>query len=276
MCTYWGWPLLIVLAGCVGYLWRSQTFVRAAVPVGIILFWLSLGPVITIKRMPTGFPALYRLLQEVPVINAALPVRYALPLIPLVGAVLACAVHQALTSQGLDRYLVPAAVCAALLPLTPLPLPTTKLPPVPKFFADGYWRKCVLPGGVLVPVPLPGWSKLDVVNVDALRWAAAAGDQFRVPEGYFLGPYGGPGNKPSIGVYSEPTSQLLDKVRSTGVVPPIGEAERAQARKDIAHWGASCVALGPTVHRDQLKQTLDQLYGPGALIADVWVWRGGG
>jgi hypothetical protein len=267
MNTFLGWPLLIVLAGCIVYLWRHQ-FVRAAVTVGLILAALSLGPEITINGEKTGYQGIYTWIEHVPIVESALPTRYALAIIPLIGAVFALALDQALHTSGFFRELVPVAVFAALLPLIPIPLSTNDRPPVPRFYADGYWRECVNPGGVLVPVPIPNSS-----DTESLHWVAAAGARFGIPEGYFLGPYGGPGNKPSLGTLSRPTSVLLDNVHRTGRVPTIGEAERQQAQTDVAYWRASCVALGPSTHRNELKRTLDRLYGKGDQIADVWVWR---
>ncbi|MFD0785273.1 hypothetical protein ACFQZ8_15310, partial [Micromonospora azadirachtae] len=56
--------------------------------------------------------------------------------------------------------------------------------------------------------------------------------------------------------------------------PVIGPEERRQAARDVDFWDASCVALADgTPHAESLRITLDQLYGPGARIADAWTWR---
>ncbi|WP_456246511.1 hypothetical protein [Longispora urticae] len=266
MNTFLGVPLLIMLAASVAFLWRHPV-VRSAVVVGLVMAWLSLGPTVIVAGEATGFPALYKLLHGLPVIDGALPSRFALNLLPLIAAVLALTLDAALRTEGVARYVMPAAAAVALVPIVPLPLETVRRPAVPVFFTAGHWRTCVPTGGVLVPVPLP-----TPTDPESLRWAAAADAAFGVPEGFFIGPYGGNGNA-SIGVYSQPTAGLLAEVRKSGTVPEITEEGRRQARADVGHWNASCITLGPTVHRDELKATLDLLYGPGERVADVWVWR---
>jgi hypothetical protein len=166
------------------------------------------------------------------------------------------------------RFLVPAAVVAALLPIAPTPLPTTDRPPLPRFIAEGHWRDCVAPGGVLVPVPLPTPNQ-----PQAMRWATAAGIDFGLPEGFFIGPYGGRG-KASMGTYKQPTSQLLADVAKTGVVPNLSEENRQQARTDLAFWNASCVVLPvDTPNGDRLRTTVETLLGPPDQIADAWAGR---
>src|SRR5262245_19991088 len=112
-----------------------------------------------------------------------------------------------------------------------------------------------------------------------MRWATATDAAFGVPEGFFIAPYGRarqPGGRPpaSIGTFSQPTSRLLATVSRTGDVPPIGPAEQAQARKDLAFWGASCVVLASgAANEAQLLTTLEGLLGPGEQVTDAWVWK---
>jgi hypothetical protein len=121
---------------------------------------------------------------------------------------------------------------------------------------------------VLVPVPLPTPKE-----PTAMRWAAAAGGAFGMPEGFFIGPYGANGTA-SMGTYKQPTSTLLAQVAQTGNVPAIGEQQRQQARHDIHFWRASCVVL-PTdaPHVDSLRVALEELFGPATPVADVWTWK---
>ncbi|MGY0235615.1 hypothetical protein [Longispora urticae] len=260
MNTFFGWPVLLVLVLCVVRLWH-HTFVRAAVVVGAVLSAVSLGPEIVVNGVRTGLTGPYELIRGAPVLEWALPSRFALALVPLMAAVLALTVHEVLLSGRRRAVLLPVAVFAALVPLYPMPMLTAARPPVPAFFADGGWADCVRPGGVLVPVPLP-----NPANADSLRWAAAAGAAFGVPEGHYIGPWG-------YGTPRRPTSSLLAGVQSTGVAPGIGATHRDQAREDARYWRASCVVLGPAPHRAELRLVLDQLYGPGTDVADVRVWR---
>ncbi len=265
--TFFGLPLLVVTVACVCWL-RRHPLVIAIVPVGILSAWLSLGPRVIIDGTRTDIRAPYELLRDVPVIDGALPMRFALALIPLIATVLVLAVDRALRAGPVAARVVLAAVVGALLPILPAPLPTTARAPVPVFISDGHWRQCTPRDGVLVPVPLPTPKK-----PDAMRWAAAANAEFRLPEGFFIAPYGAEG-RASLGTYSQPTSGLLNEVARTGQVPTITADHRAQAARDVSFWGASCVVLAesqPNV--TALRDTLDLLFSPGALVADAWVWR---
>ena len=264
--TYLGLPLVLVLLAIAA--WRLRSPVTIAVMVSAaVMTLLSLGPNVTFEGRHTGWLSPYGWIADVPVISAALPTRYSLALIPLIAVLLAYGLHAAARTEGFLRLAVPVAVAASLLPLTPMPLATTDRRPVPTFISSGAWRQCVPEAGVLVPVPLPTPKK-----PDSMRWPAAANVRFAIPEGFFIGPHG-PRGKSSIGIYPQPTSQLLASVAATGAVPDVDNEMRAQARKDLEFWRADCVALahGPT--EAALHRTLEALLGPGTRIADTWTWK---
>jgi hypothetical protein len=265
---FFGWPLILVVGGATVWLWRRPAVVAAAV-TAIVMCALSLGPQVVVNRDRTDHSGPYALLAHLPMLDNALPTRFALGAIPPIALILASAVHAALADrQRVLRLLVPAAVTGALIPLLAAPLPTQHRPPVPEFFTGGYWRGCVPRNGVLVPVPLP-----DGVNPSTMRWAAAADDQFAIPQGWFIGPYAA-GGRASVGIYSRPTAALLDHVAQTGETPPITAKEQADAAKDVGYWGASCVVLGDEqANAGALKATLDALFGPGRRVVDVWQWK---
>jgi hypothetical protein len=266
--SFLGWPLLLVTAACTAWLARRPLVIACAV-AGIVMAALSLGPIVIVDGVRTGVNGPYNLLMGLPVVDGALPMRFALALIPLIATVLALAVDRSWRAgRRPARVLVPAAVVAALLPLFPAPLPTTDRSPVPEFISAGHWRDCVEPGGVMVPVPLPTpkepW---------AMRWAAAADAGFGMPEGFFIGPYAAHG-KASMGTYKQPTSALLADVAKTGVVPQIGGEQQQQAQWDIDFWRASCVVLpSDAPHVDSLRAALEGLFGPATRVADVWTWK---
>jgi hypothetical protein len=269
--SFLGWPLLLAVAAAVLWLIR-RPLVVPCLAAGLLMAGLSLGPVVVVNGGRTGLEGPYVHLLERAVIDGALPMRFALAVIPLVATILVLAVDRAVRSdRRWVRLLIPAGIVAALLPIAPTPLPTTDRQPLPLFIAEGFWRDCVRPGGVLVPVPLPTPNE-----PAAMRWATATNVAFGLPEGFFIGPYGGPRDKASMGTSKLPTSQLLAEVAKTGVVPDLGEQHREQARADLAFWNASCVVLPLDQHNaDRLRVAVEALLGPPDRIADVWAWRVG-
>ncbi|NED55492.1 hypothetical protein G3I24_31970 [Micromonospora aurantiaca] len=266
--TFLGWPLLLVAVGCAVWLGRRAPVV-ALVAAALAMAALALGPEVVAGGERTGIPGPYALLAGLPVVDGALPMRFALAVLPLAGTVLTLAVHRALGEPGRARRVVPFAVGAALLSIFPTPLPTMDRPPLPEFVTGGHWRQCVRPGGVLVPVPTATpqdpWP---------MRWATATGVAFALPEGFFIGPYG-PDGSATMGTWQRPTSALLADVARRGVAPAVGDRQRRQAARDVEFWHASCVAVtDDTPHAEMLRRTLEQLYGrPGVRLADAWTWR---
>ncbi len=268
--TFLGWPLILVAIGCAAWLIRRPLVMACAI-AAVVMAALSLGPEVVVNGTRSDISGPYRLLLGLPIVDGALPMRFALALIPLIATVLVVAVDAALKlSWQPGRVLVPALVAVALLPVFPKPLPAVDRAPVPEFISSGQWRECVSPGGVMLPVPLATpkepWP---------MRWAAAADAGFAMPEGFFIAPYGANGTA-SMGTYSQPTSQLIKQAATEGVVPGIGDFQRAQARTDFAFWKAECVVLADgTVNEATLRTTMEQLLGPGKRIADVTTWKVG-
>ncbi|MEQ4305929.1 hypothetical protein ABNF97_31860 [Plantactinospora sp. B6F1] len=266
--TFLGLPLLLVTVALAWWL-RRHPLVIPMMFTGLLCAWLSLGPRVVLDGSRTGIWAPYSLLRDKPVIEGALPMRFALVLIPVIATLLVLALDRASTAPlGAIRIAVPAAVAVALIPTVPAPLPTVDREPVPTFISAGHWRDCVPPDGVLVPVPLPTPKE-----PEKMRWAAAANAEFRLPEGFFIAPYAA-GGKASMGTFKQPTSALLSKVAASGQVPAVTEAERAQAARDVVFWDASCIVLAQSEPKaSALHQTLEMLYGPATSAADVWIWR---
>lgn len=266
--TFLGWPLLAAALGCAIWLWR-RPLVIATVVAGVVMAAMSLGPDVVINGVRTSIPGPYTLLEGLPVVDGALPMRFALALIPLIAVILVLAIDRALGDpERTVRMAIPVAVVAALLPIAPKPMETAGRAPVPQYFAAGHYQDCVERGQVLVPVPLPTpkepWT---------MRWAASVNAEFAVPEGFFIGPYGHNG-RASMGTYKQPTSALLEEVAKSGQVPPVDDGFRQQVRADLVFWKASCVVLADgTPNVDALRTTLEALLGPGTRVADAWQWK---
>jgi len=178
-------------------------------------------------------------------------------------------------SRGRPPFrLVGAAVLAlALVPIAPTPLAAVEQTPVPGFITEHTYREYVPAGRSLVTVPLPRPP-----FVDALYFSAAVNLDFAFPRGYFLGPRVDPDHPDRVGaMYGAPflpTSTLLERVAFTGVRPPVGPADRAQALTDLAFWRAAALLLPFDSNNEYpLYQTTSDLLGFRPVVVDGgWLW----
>ncbi|MFF4587933.1 glycosyltransferase [Streptomyces sp. NPDC001388] len=265
--AFYGWPLVLLALAVTVLLWRRPA-VRALAATASAAALLSLGP--RVELAGVGVPGPWALLDGLPLFESVIESRVALVCAPALGMLLAAAVAR-LTEHGVRgavRYAGLAAVGLALLPLVPAPLRSEPRAEVPAFFTDGTWRSYVRAGETLVPVPLA-----EPEAAEALHWQTAAGLGFRMPGGYFNGPYG---DGDRTGVYGVPlrfTASLLRDARYTGVVPVIDTAAREAAAGDLAYWRAGALVLAPQPHADVLRETVDKLVGRhGRRVDGVWVW----
>lgn len=265
--AFYGWPLAALAFAIVIRLWE-RTLVKALAFTGVAAAVLSMGPKIRIPLTDTVVPGPWALLAKKPLFESVIEGRVAMICAPVLGVLLALAVDALVKSPNIGTQFVGlTAVAAALIPIVPAPLKSVERAEVPAFIADGTWKSYLGKGETLVPVPLP-----DPGNAEALHWQTAAHLQFRIPGGYFNGPYG----EERVGIYGASpryTSNLLRDVRYSGAVPEIGDNWRAQARKDFAYWKAGVLVLAPQGYAEQLRETVDKLVGrPGKWVDGVWVW----
>ncbi|MEV6557117.1 glycosyl transferase [Nocardia sp. NPDC051756] len=268
--AYFGWPLLLVLAGTVALLWRERV-VRAAVVVIAVFGVLSLGAVAMFGKRDTGFALPWRWAEHVPLLSTVLETRLTMAAIPAIAAVLALATQRAIgwwRDSPVDWRPLAwfGALLFALLPLIPTALPVVQRPPTPVFFADGIVRDYVNTGSVvMVPPSRP-------MDAGALRWQADANFDFPLAGGYFVGPT----STQKKGIYGpefRPTTALLVQAQDTGTVPPLTDEAREQIRADLNFWRADVFVLPATRNVDALRTTMTQLLGFGPTrVADVWVW----
>lgn len=265
--AFYGWPLAAVAAAVTVRLWR-HALVKALAFTAVAAAVLSLGPRIPLPGTGAVCPGPWALLGRLPLLESVIEGRLAMICAPALGILLALAVDRAAASPHPgSRYLGLLGVAVALLPLVPAPLRSADRAAVPAFVADGTWRRHVHDGETLVPVPLP-----DSGDAEALHWQTSAHLAFRLPGGYFNGPRGAD-RTGTYGAAPRFTSGLLREVGWTGLVPLIGERERARAARDLAHWRAGALVLTPQPHDDALRTTLRKLTGRDGRWTDgVWVW----
>ncbi|WP_406067410.1 hypothetical protein [Micromonospora sp. NBC_01638] len=272
--SFFGPGLLVLAVVIVSWQWR-RPLVRALGGLGVVFALLSLGNELRVDGNATGIPGPYRLVAELPLLDLAVPARFALVCVPVLGVLVALsldrvrAAHGPTTAPGLPvRLLWAGAVAAALLPLVPTPIRVVPVAPVPAFVADGGWRPLVPPGRTVVAVP----PVTGAGRSPAMLWSARTGLAFPAPGGYFIGPSGPDDPTARWGAPDRPTSVLLRRVAETGAVPVLTDDNRRQAVEDLRHWRAAVVVLGRLKHGDPVRRTVDDLIGPGRPVDGGWVW----
>ncbi|MGW7380747.1 glycosyltransferase [Streptomyces sp. NPDC054794] len=265
--AFYGWPLVALAFTIVVRLWE-QALVKALAFTAVGAALLSLGPKIRIPLTDLVYPGPWALLAHKPLFESVIEGRVAMICGPALGMLLAVAVDRLLATTGRGvQYVGLLAVLLALLPLVPAPLKSVDRVEVPAFFADGMWKSYVHDGESLVPLPLP-----DPGAAEALHWQTTADLGFKMPGGYYNGPYG----KDRIGIYGASprfTSNMLRDVRYSGRIPVIGKNWRAQAQRDFAYWKAGALVVAPQPNDDALRKAVQQLTGrPGKWTGGVWVW----
>ncbi|MEU5526893.1 DUF2079 domain-containing protein [Micromonospora chersina] len=284
--SFFGIPLLLLAVACFVLLWRraDRAFRATLTALGVtavVFAVLSWGPTAKWNGRRTDQLLPFGVLDNLPVINAALPSRLALVVAPVIGLLLAYAVDTLRARPPRHRSTQLAwaiGFAAALLPLLPTPLLTSVREPIPAFITSGAWQRYVSPGGVLTPLPLT----VDLYP-DGQRWQAYAlahrQGEFRIPAGFFLGP-GGPEGRGRIGPVPRTFSALMDQAGRTGLVPIITDGSIREARADLHYWGVETVVLTDRVHgakfdvdEEAVRRTATALLGPPERVEDVWVWR---
>jgi hypothetical protein len=271
---YFGRPLLAVLI-LVLFLVRKRAAGRAIRVTGFVALILGLGAELRYRGAGTGIRGPWEALRKLPILDSVVPTRFGFVVTIAVGVLLALATQQVWdyaarrTHSGRWRGAWILVLAIGLVPVAPTPLDTRSQSPVPRFITEGAWRSYVRDGKAVVPLPYPTPN-----HTDGMRWAAAADAGFAIPGGYFLFPSDGiEGRSASFGSPLRPTSQLLDKVESTGVAPRVSDLERRAAVEDLRFWEADLVVL-PADERNAgaLRGTVEALLGPAELVQDVWLW----
>jgi hypothetical protein len=259
--SWFGWPLTLLVLVLAVVLWRRSVTVRVAAIVAVACAVLSIGPVLRLGGLVTGHPGpLAALPRHLPVLSLLMPSR-------LTYAVLAAFV--VILAIGFDRLGRPVKLIAvlALVPLIPTPLPAVPDQRPPAFITSGAWRPYVPEGSTMVPVPPPSsWA-----GRDSLSWSAWTHQEFRIPEGYFLGP--GPDGAGQAG----PTrishlTELANRTRKAGAAPAVTGRDRATVRAELRNWRASVVVVRADPAHDTLRNLMTRLLGNPRRAGDVWLW----
>ncbi|MGK5679792.1 hypothetical protein [Actinoplanes sp. URMC 104] len=276
--AFFGWGLVILFFGLIVWMRRTAA-VLALGTVALLFAAMSLGPRIFLNGINTGIPGIWSVLHSVPVLNSAVPTRWAMAIAPVVGILLALGVQRAIdlvraqpAARGPVRVAMITAVAMALVPLAPVQLRTAPMAPVPEFVTSGAWKQYVDDQHTVVTLPLP-----DSSYPDPLRWTATTGQDMRIAGAYALLPNQNPLNPGDrTAMFSpawRPTSGLMASIRQGNPIPEINDTRREMTLADLRYWKAGAVVLTPQIRDVEMLRAMTGLLGQQpAWQGGAWVW----
>ncbi len=271
--SWFGAPLVILLAITIALLWRRSPVARVTTWVMVPFFLLAIGPMVRFDGVKTVIPGPWRLIQNVPLIRFMYPSRMVYVLIGCVAVLLAvaCDVLPRLSLPGSPvpfRVLWYALVAIALVPIVPTPMPGMDAPAVPRFITKGDYRAYLDDRHTLLAVPPPD----NTIGMPALLWQAVDQERYRTARGYFLGP-----NRDGTGTFgapARPTQDLFFQIWMSEALPDVTDTMRRQAVEDLRYWRAAIVVIDVHDPRVTLwRVIMTELLGfPPRLVDGVWLW----
>ena len=276
--AFFGWGLVVLVLALVAWMRRNVAVVVLA-SVAVLFAAMSLGPRITLNGVRTDVPGIWALLHSVPVLDSAVPTRWAMAIAPLIGIILALGCQKAhdlnRTQPSARRPVIAAmitAVVMALAPLAPTPLPTRQMAPVPGFVTSGAWQQFVDDNHTLVTLPLP-----DSSYPDPMRWSAYTGHEMRIASAYALLPNQNPLDPTDrTALFSppwRPTSGLITSIRNGNPSPRITDTRRDMTLADLRYWKAGAVVLTPQPRDIEMLLVMSAILGfKPTWIDGAWVW----
>lgn len=276
--AFFGWGLMILFVGLLVWMRRSVAVLTLG-GIAVLFAAMSLGPRIFLNGINTGIPGIWAVLHSVPVLNSAVPTRWAMAIAPIVGILLALGVQRAIdliraqpAARGPVRVAMITAVAMALVPLVPVPLKTAPMAPVPEFVTSGAWKQFVDDNHTVVALPLP-----DSSYPDPLRWTAVTGQDMRIAGAYALLPNQNPlnpGDRTALFAPPwRPTSGLMASIRQGNPIPEINDTRREMTLADLRYWKAGAVVLTPQVRDIEMLRTMTGLLGyQPTWTGGAWVW----
>ena len=274
---------LLVSLGLIVWRLRRDERVRVLAGTWVILEVLSLGRFLSVANHPlTWFVLPWRLVADLPLVKAILPVRLSVMTSLLAGLLVALGVGEWVTwlrrgpsPRHPERWrranigLVVLALVSAVLYAPHLPVETNPVPAVPAFFA-GTAQDSIPTGSVVLTFPLandPYSNPMYWQIVDDFRWRILGGEAIApTTKGH---PTGSP-----VGVRPVAAMQYLMGMTGASVtIPPVNAALEDRLRQLIRrnHVGTVVVVLA-TPHAAQVASVFTTLLGAPAVEggADVW------
>jgi len=268
---YLGWPLLVALI-LLAVACRRQVAVAACAIVFVLLEALSIGAHGRILGTATVISLPWAWLTRLPLLGLGLPDRL---------SILADGFAAAMLGLGLDALIIRvksssrawsaaalwSAAIVAVLPLTPLPLPSAEATALPVGWQAAFAALHLPPGARVLTVPVPAGADR---MTGPMRWQADTGSPASLIGGYFQGPDRN-GRAALDGTGLRPTAEYLDLL---WLGDPTGPAPaRAQVENDLRYWQPAAV-VAVTSAGSPLGRYLAGLFGPPPVRAgQVLAWR---
>ena len=277
--AFFGWGLVILFLGLLVWL-RRNVAVVALGSIGLLFAAMSLGPRIYLNGINTGVPGIWAVLHSVPVLNSAVPTRWAMAIAPVVGIVLAIGCQKAIdlvrsqpSARGPVRVAMNTSVAMALVPLVPTPLRSAPMTPVPEFVTSGAWKQYADDNHTVVTLPLP-----DSGYPEPLRWTAYTGLDMRISGTYALLPNQNPLDPTDrTALFSppwRPTSGLMASIQQGNPTPEITDTRREMTLADLRYWKAGVIVLQPQTRDVEMLRAMTDLLGfEPTWQGGVWTWN---
>jgi len=268
----------------------SMRPVRFAAALGVLVALLSLGPLLRVGGWGTFIPAAvlaiplpalrrflpsrflagaflagWSLLLVAPLLHNILPSRLAWCLFLMAGLLLAVFVDAAIRLPTPRRRLAGLGVVVlVLLPLLPR-WPYPSIPqPIPSFFTSAAVTQ-IADGSVALIAP---FATRD--DATAMRWQAASGMRFRMPEGYAFVP------QQRVKSQNPPPSTIQDvmiAIEDGERTAAITSAERQQMNAELTDWRVESIVVGPMANQDTMVALFQSLLGQGPVtVGGVFLW----
>jgi hypothetical protein len=277
--AYLGWPLLAALIA-LAVVCRRHVVVAPCAIVLVVLEILSLGAHAQVPGSAATVSLPWDWLTRLPLFDIGLPDRLPILADGFAAAMIGFGLDElAARARSAGRHKSIAALwlvtIAVVLPLTPLPLPTASVPPLPAGWQAAFAALRLPPGAPVLTVPVPGHFSAAPLSAAApltapMRWQADTGSPASLIGGYFQGP-GRAGHAALDGGDLRPTATYLDRLW-LGDSPRPAPA-RAQVDKDLKYWRPAAV-VAVTRTNSPLGRYLTGLFGPPPIrTGQVIAWR---
>jgi hypothetical protein len=234
--TFLGWSMIAVLIVTAWQL-RRNVLARCAMITAPLVFLLSLGSKLHVRKEDTGVMLPWSWLNDLPLLQNMLETRTAIAALPAIGLLLALGSDRALTTLDERSMIWIAGLAGAGMLIFPLSLPTAGNPGMPQFLSEGTWREYVDDGAIVqIPVTSPG-------RTDLMTWQRQLDFEFPIVGGNFIAPHSDDRHG-WYGSEERPTTKLLNDARAEDKpLPQITGEIRQQARDDIRYWKADVLML---------------------------------